>query len=829
MKNFFTKAQHYFFAIVLFIVLSIIYMAPGLGGKNIYQHDIQQYKGQSKEIADFRNKTGEETLWTNSMYGGMPSYLISMKKSTKLVILSKLVRLKIPHPFDFIFVYLIGFYIALLCFNVNRWLAIIGAIAYSFSSYLIIIIVAGHIIKVAALGYLPPIIGGMHLAFRGKYYIGTLIMCIFLGLQLLVDHLQITYYTLIIVLFYGFSEFIWAIKEKGLLKFSKAIGILVIGVLLAIGSNMTSILTVNEYSKFSIRGKSELSSDQDNKTTGLDIDYATDWSYGIAESFTLLIPNFMGGASGGDLPTDSETYKFLSKVQGKSQAKKSIKQMPTYWGDVISTSGPVYVGAIICFLFVMGLFIVDKRHRWWLLSATIISLILAWGRNVPNITNFLFHNLPGYNKFRAVSMALVIAGFTMPFLSILALNEIIKGKLSKQEYLRALKYAFGITGGIVLFFILFAKNLYDFEALLDRQYLAQGYKELVDALQLDRAMLLKRDAFRSLIFIVLAATVIYLFIKEKLNSTKMIVVLGILILTDLWTIDKRYLNKEHFISQQRYDVPFSPSKADNYILQDTNLSYRVLNLTVSPFNDASTSYFHKSIGGYHGAKLGRFQEVVESNIQKEIQKIGNALNSKDMIKVELALASNNVLNMLNTKYIIFNTNAMPLINANICGNAWFVADDEIVQNADDEIAALAHLKPKNKAIIDKRFESIINSRSFQKDSLSKIELLNYKPNYLKYKCNSRTEQIAVFSEIYYPKGWEAFINGKPIKHFRANYLLRAMVVPAGEHVIEFKFNPRSYYIGEKISLVSSLILILSLVGIIGWNILKNMKVKKGNT
>jgi hypothetical protein len=814
-------------AIALFLILSIAYMSPALSGKNISQHDVEQFKGMSKELVDYRESTGKEAIWTNSMFGGMPGYLISVTyPNNLLVFFQRVITLNNWRPFSFIFLYLLGFYAALLAFKVNKYLAIVGAIAYAFSSYLIIIIVAGHASKAMALGYLPAIIGGVHLAFRGKYLHGAVLLALALGLQLKVSHLQITYYTLIIILIYGVFELIQAVKDKQLVPFSKALGMLIIGVILAVASNITNLITTAEYGKYSMRGKSDLTSEAENKTSGLDKDYATDWSYGKAESFTLLIPNFMGGASGGELPQDSETFAFLSKVQGKANAKKSIKQMPTYWGGVSYTAGPVYVGAIICFLFILGLFIVDKKLRWWILTATIVSLILAWGKNVPDITNFLLDHLPGYNKFRAVSMTLVIAGFTIPLLAILAFDSLLKKNIDKKKALSALKYSFGITAGLILFFILFAKNLFSFEALSDQQYLAQGYNEFVDALQSDRAMLLRQDAFRSLIFITLAAGIVLFLIKEKLKSVHAIALLGILVLVDMWAVDKRYLNESNFVSNKKYDTPFTPSKADQLILQDNDPDYRVLNIAVSTFNDASTSYFHKSIGGYHGAKMRRYQELIEHNISPEIQKTISALQSGDFNQVDHALASDHVLNMLNTKYIIFNPEAQPLVNNSRLGNAWFVSDYKMAENADEEIAELGKLNTKTSAVIDKQFSEFVLNKQFIPDSLATITLDEYQPNNLKYSTNANSDQLAIFSEIYYPKGWEVSIDGKPAEHFRANYVLRAMVIPAGEHLVEFSFKPKSYYLGEKISLASSLIFILLLIGVVGWEAKKYFSQKE---
>jgi hypothetical protein len=800
-------------AIVIFIFLSVAYMYPALEGKNIQQSDVIQHRGMSKELVDFRKETGKEGLWTNSMYGGMPGYFVSTRfLGNKLSYIHKLFILNDWRPVCFIFLYLLGFYVTLLAFGVNRWLSIAGAIAYGFSSYLFIIIEVGHISKVLALGYMPAIIGGIHLAFRGKYLWGSLMMAIALGLQIYVVHIQITYYTLIIILIFGLFELIYAIKEKALANFGKSILVLLIGVTLAIGSNIASLWTTHEYGKYSIRGPSELSySNEENKTSGLDKDYATQWSYGISETFTLLIPNFMGGASGGELPENSETYKLLSRIQGKANARKAIKQMPTYWGDVIFTSGPVYAGAIVCFLFVLGLFIVDPKYRWWLLTVTIVSFILAWGRNVPNITNFLLDHLPAYNKFRAVSMTLVIAGFSIPLMAILAFDKVISKKVDRKHLEKALLYSGVIVAGILLFLIAFAGSLFSFEALSDENYLAKGYNDLVDAFQSDRLMLLRKDAFRSLVFVLLTILLIYLLLKEKLKKEHAILALGFLFLFDLWPIDKRYLNKDNFVRKKDYENPIVASKADEIILsyQDPDLDYRVLNLTVNPLLDATTSYFHKSVGGYHGAKMRRFQEIYERHIVPEIQEFSGKLNSGNH---SMAFTETGVLNMFNTKYIIHNREAPPIVNRNSLGNAWFVSSYQIVENADEEIVQVGEINTSTSAVIDKRFKHLLDGKTINFDSTGLISLVEYKPNYLKYKTKAKSEQLAIFSEIHYPKGWNATINGEPAEHLRANYVLRGMIIPAGEHTIEFSFRPKSYYVGEKISLISSLLLLLVLLG-----------------
>ena len=800
---------------IVFLVISVVYMYPALEGKNLHQGDIVQYKGSAKEIADFREETGQEALWTNSMFSGMPAYLISTKfKSNLLRIIHYAFILNNWRPVCFVFLYLLGFYIALLAFGVNRILGVVGAIAYGFSSYFFVILIAGHNSKALALGYLPPVIAGVYLAFRGRYLLGSALLGLFLSLQILIIHFQITYYTLLIVLILGIVELIYVIKEKRYKQFATAVCCLTITALLAVASNYASLWTTQEYGKYSIRGKSDLTMDAEVKTSGLDKDYATDWSYGIGETFTLLIPNFKGGASVGSLPENSKTYAFIKQIQGAGQARKTIRQMPTYWGDQPSTAGPVYAGAIIVFLFVLGLFLIRGKLKWWLVAVTILSITLSWGRNFYWLTNLFLDYFPGYNKFRSVSMTLIMAEFALPLLGILTVNEIIKGTIDKEKILKSALYSLYITGGLCLFLILTAGAFFDFTAEIDQQYLAQGANDFVDALRADRLMLLRRDAFRSLVFIAFAWFLVYMFTREKLNQSYFIAGLGLFILIDMWMVNKRYVNNDDFITKKEYNNPIPKTNADEFILKHgaDNPSYRVLNLSVSTFNDATTSYYHKSLGGYHGAKMRRYQELIELHLYPEIQSLIDVLRSGDSKKVDTLLQSLDVLNMLNTHYIIYNPGAMPLINGHAFGNAWFVSEIKIAQNADEEIHLLGKTDLRNEIIINKEFENETATLPTGKDTGAVISLTTYAPNRLVYKSSSAVEQLAVFSEIYYPKGWNVTIDGKERGHFRADFLLRAMRIPAGTHEIVFSFKPKSYFTGNKIATAGSGLLLLLLLG-----------------
>lgn len=814
MKIFIKKILPFIYPVIVFFFIALAYFMPDvLEGKRISQHDIIQFKGMSKEIVDHREKYGEEPLWTNSMFGGMPAYLISTQyKSNLLRKLHHLITLYDFRPVSFVFLYLIGSYIALLLFGLNPWICFIGAIAYAFSSYFFIIIQAGHVSKVMALGYMPPIIAGVYAAFRGRAVLGSLVSGVFLGLQILVNHLQITYYTLLIILVLGIFELVNAFRNNTLNQFLKPIFWLILFVLLAVGANFSSLYTTYEYGKYSIRGKSELTADPGNKTSGLDKDYATQWSYGTGETFTLLIPDFMGGSSTGALKTSSNTYDYIKNTYGASEAKKFIGNVPLYWGKQPGTSGPVYVGAVVVFLFVMGMFILKGPVKWWLFSVTIVSVVLSWGHNFPALTNFMLDHFPGYNKFRTVSMTLVMAEFAIPLLAILTLREIITDDLPRKEFLRSLKYTFFGLGGLILLLMIISGS-FDMTAPVDEQLRSQGLDAIVDAIHQDRLKLLRSDALRSLMFICLTAILVYLAFMKKLKFNTVVLLFTLLVLADLWPVNKRYLNSKDFVSRKEDNNPFKASTADLVIQRDKDPDFRVLNLTVSVLQDASTSWFHKSLGGYHGAKMRRYQELFDHNIQQEIGRLINTFQKRPVPEaLDSTMATLGTLNMLNTRYIIYSTEAPPLVNKHELGNAWFVNRIRMVKNADEEIAAVAAFRPDSEAIVDVRFTDELKGLQPVIDSTAKISLTEYRANFLKYSSTSASEQLAVFSEIFYDKGWNAYIDDQPVSHFRVDYILRAIRVPAGNHIITFKFHPRSYYVGEKVSLACSLLLLLIVAG-----------------
>jgi len=810
MKKFnITTALPYVGAILIFLIITLAYFSPMLEGKRIVQGDIIQFSGMSKEIVDFRAKTGHEPLWTNSMFGGMPAYQISTKYTSNLIgYLDTIFTLGLPHPANLVFLYFLGFFILLLVMRINPWLAITGAIGFALSSYFFIIIDAGHNSKAHAIGYMAPVLAGIILALRGKYLWGGIITAIFLSLEIKANHPQITYYLGLIILIMGIAEFIDSVRFKRFIPFLKSVGVLVIAGIFAILTNITSLWATYEYGKYTIRGKSELSSEKADRTGGLDRSYITQWSYGVGETMTLLIPNFYGGASGGKLGVNSELAKVLrSNNQPENVVKYYTAQPipPLYWGNQPGTA-PVYAGAIIFFLFILGLIVVKGSVKWWLLAATLVSIMLAWGHNFMALTDLFLDYFPGYNKFRAVTMILVIAEFTMPLLGILALKEVFDPSNDKKKMFKALQIAFYISGGLCLIFILVPGMFLDFIGPYDANY-AKQYELpdwFVQAVQADRKSLLISDALRSLIFILLAGILLWLVIYQKLKYQYACFVMIALILIDMFMVDKRYLNNENFTSKSKVENPFTASSADEQILKDPDPDYRVLNLTVNPFMDATTSYYHKSIGGYHGAKFRRYQELIESGINKDISEFSKTMNT----------SATPVLNMLNTKYIIFpDNNRQPVAfpNMNALGSAWFVYGVSLAENADAEIKAVNEFKPDSIAIVDKRFADDLKGFSSGKDLLDSIRLVSYAPNKLDYHYKTKSNGLAVFSEIYYPKGWNAYIDDKPVTHFRADYVLRAMVLPAGEHNLVFKFEPAVYLVGEKISLISSLILIVIVV------------------
>lgn len=811
-KTVLTKFAPHIAAFLLFICISFMYFSPVLEGKQLIGHDTESWMCMAKETLDYNATHNDVTLWTNSMFGGMPTYQISMGQPYNLIKYMEDMIHIFPNTVYNLMLYLIGFYILLLAFRVNPWLAIVGAIAFSFASYNFIIILAGHNSKAITIAYMAPLIGSVFMAFRRKRLLGSLLTAIFLSLAVRANHVQILYYTVIILIFLAVVEFIYSIKDKEIAVFLKTSGMLIIAALIAVGMNATSLLTTYDYSKATMRGESNgLTVDTQNSQHGLNKDYITQWSYGIDETMTLLIPNFKGGGSGGTLTADSETGKKLTNL-GAPDVNKILKenQFPLYWGSQPFTSGPVYIGAIICFLFVLGFYLVDKRTKWWLLPMIALTLMLAWGKNFMWLTDIFINYVPLYNKFRTVSMTLVATGFGMTLMAILALKEVFDEKTDKQKLIRPVLISAAIVGGIALIFALIPSLSGDFIASADAQYTGNN-AFLKETLPLDRAGLLRGDAFRSLMFVILSAGLIWLYAKNYLKQNVTYVLFGALILADMAPIAKRYLNNDSFQRPRHFETLIAPSKADNFILQDKS-QYRVLDGTVNIFNDASPSFFHKNIGGYHAAKLRRYQEMINMHIEKEIGRMFATFGKATSPQIiDQTLDSLGVLNMLNMKYLIYSKGAAPLVNPHANGNAWFVNNIRIAENANDEMRLVGEINTKREMVVDKSFASQLPVK-LAADTSAHIALVKFEPNDLIYDFSSKSDQVAVFSEIYYDKGWNAYINGKIVPYVRANYLLRAMPLKAGNYKIEYKFEPKSYVTGNSIALISSLLLIMSMIG-----------------
>ena len=798
------KSKPHLIALGIFIAISAIYFSPVFDGKILSAHDVDTWKGMSKEVVDYRSETGEEALWTKRMFSGMPAYQISTKSNGNLIqYVDKVLQLGLPRPMNLLFIYLIGFYILLLTLKLDYKLAIVGAIGFSFSSYFIIIIQAGHMTKAHAIAYLPLIIASVLYTFRSKkWLLGAVFTSLFVALQLYSNHYQITYYTVIILFFIGIVQFIKELQDKTLPNFFKKVGILFVAALLGGATNYTRLATTMEYGPETQRGKSELvTEDGKEKNDGLGLEYATRWSYGKAETMTFLIPNFMGGSTGASVlnEEESETFQYLRTIRNQKKQQELQQQTSSYWGNQPGTS-PTYVGSIIFFLFVLGILYVKSPFRIWILLTTILSIMLGWGHNFMGLTEFFFNYVPYYNKFRAVTMAMIIAEFGIALLAILALNKFLNNigvtKEDNKGKEKKLKLAFYIIGGITFIFALFPSIFVNF---LSNNDLLNDNIDFTSRLASDRESILKSDAWRSFIFIFLSAGTLWMFIKGKIKKQYVVIILGILILTDLWSVDKRYLNETHFVKET--ESSFIPTKADKKILKNNKNQSRVFNYN-NPFNESRTSYFHNSIGGYHAAKLLRYQELIDNQLSKN---------------------NISVLSMLNCGWIITQQGqSIPSTNqgVNHLGNAWFVSEVNMVDSANQEMESLNTFNPATTLIVDKRFSE--NVTEFRFDSSATIKLIQqeYKPNHLTYNLkNITSDQIAVFSEIYYEKGWNAYIDGKIVPHFRANYVLRAMMVPAGTTKIEFKFEPSSYSTGESVAYASSIILLL-LLGFVSYRELK---------
>jgi hypothetical protein len=817
-------------AALIFLGLTYMYNAPLFSGKELRQSDINNWKGMSKELIDFNQKESDHSFWTNSMFGGMPAYQITVEYTGNIVrYLDKIFTLGLPVPANYFFLLMAGFYFLLITLKVDPKLSILGAIGFAFSSYFILFIVTGHNSKAHAIAYMAPVLAGIIMTYRGRLLLGAAISAVFLSLELYANHLQITYYLMLIIVIYAIIELISAIKEKRIAAYMKGSALLAAGACLAVMSNITNLWATQEYAKASTRGPSELSVDKDNRTTGLDRDYITDWSFTKDETMTLMIPNFKGGASE---PISKNNKDALKKVD--QNFRQYVANFGAYFGDQTFTGGPVYAGAIIILLFVIGCVVVRGPLKWWLLSATILSIMLSWGRNMMWFTNLFLDYVPGYDKFRAVTTTIVIAEFAIPLLAILGIERMINQKDFFAVNKKRLMYA---MGGVILVALLIAvkpdmftsfytQHEYDqvAESVKGQQNSSQILDEFFQAVTDARKSILVSDATRSLFLIVIASILVYTFVRYRYRSEYFVYTLIVLVAIDLIPVDRRYMASDDFISKSANSIPFPETQADKVIKEDKTPSYRVLNLAVNTFNDASTSYYHQSIGGYHGAKLKRYKELIDYNLMSEVGTLRSVMSKPDA-STEAIAQSQPVLNMLNTKYIIYNPEAAPLVNKGALGNAWFVSDYKIVPNADSEIAAINNFNPAAQVIVDARFKDQLNGFHPSPDSSATITLTQYKPNHLIYKTNASSEQLAVFSEIYYDKGWNAYIDGKKSDYLRVNYVLRSMRIPAGSHQVEFKFEPAVISSGEKISIAGSAIILLFALSVIFIEVRKKREAK----
>ncbi|SFD90176.1 membrane protein YfhO [Chitinophaga sp. CF118] len=817
-------------AVLALLLLAVLYCKPVLDNKILSQSDNVQWQAMARESLDYKQAHGITSLWTTSMFGGMPTYQLSMESPYNYdSYIPAILSLGLPKPINVLFLAAFCFYILCIVLGANPWIGFAGAVAYTYASYSPIIIVTGHDTKMLSLAYLPAVIAGLILITRKQYLLGSGIMTLFLTYFVAANHLQITYYFFLMLAIIGIAFAVYCIRLKEYKHLLTGALLVAMSVGLSLGSNAVSLWSTYEYSKASTRGgKSELTPlpSQSKMVNGLDKGYAFQWSYGKFETFTLIAPDIYGGSSTGSLSTSSATYKQLESLGvPPTQAEQLIKRWDLYWGDqsLLGTSGPVYLGVVVCLLVILGLFIVESWHKWWLTGITILGIFLAWGSNLEAFNYFMFDHFPLYNKFRAPSQALIIPQLSFAILAVMTLNELINGQLPKQELLKKLKWTGMITAGILVMLLIVSGSLPFTNATgnmnnpgSDDQFhaqlvqMVQGNTSVADglmqALREDRAGLYRSDVLRSLLFCVLTFGIIWFFIKGKIKAQWFTIGIILLIMTDLLQVDKRYLNDESFMDETSYRNPFQPSAADQQILQDKDPYYRVFNLTGSPFQDAMTSYFHKSVGGYHAAKLQLYEDLIERQISR------NNLQ---------------VLNMLNTKYIIVpGADRQPVAqrNPDALGNAWFVKQIKWVPNADAEMNALNTLNTRDTVVIDQRYQQDVKGTP-QFDSSGSIHLIANNLNSISYKSTASATQFAVFSEVYYKDGWKAFIDDQRVPYSRVNYALRGMIVPAGTHTITFKFEPAVYYSGIKISLFSYFIMLGLLIGgfVVNWRSYKKMK------
>lgn len=797
-------------AVVVFLVVTILFFNPVFfDNKSISQGDIQQWSGSSKALRDYRDATGEEGLWAGAMFSGMPAYLVNLKWSDGVVLgLKKVLSVFLPHPVNVIFLAFLCYYILLLSFKVRPWFAITGALAFGLSSYMIIGLGAGHNARIGAIAFMPLIIAGIHLAFSDRRILGLGVTALGLTLHLRENHLQITYYTVLIVLVYGLVQLIYAIRARQIADFFKNIGVLIPAVLIAVGTFFGQFWAITEYTTYSIRGPSELIKKSTSKDdNGLSKEYAFQYKYGVGESIALFIPNIYGGTSTNYFVQDpeSESYKALAKSGDNETANQLAGYTSAYWGPQGFTGGSYYAGAIVCFLFILGIVFGEKKYIWWLVPLSALSLMLSWGDSFSSFNYFMFDYFPGYNKFRSFNFALVIILFSMPLLGLMGLENLLKEGWSKTTQ-KKLIWPLALTVGVSLLLIMVG-GVGNFLKPEDAQ-LPPWFKA---ALKNDRASLMRADAWRAIWLILVFCAALFALLKNFISKSIIYPVMALLMVIDLGFVDSRYFSKEKYV-RKRENTMFAPTPADEEILKDKSY-YRVYDLQ-GAFNDARTSYFHNSIGGYHGAKMRRYQELYDSGIAKNTQRL--------MLDAQQGAPQFNkygVLNMLNVKFIVYGTDKQSIIgNPQANGPAWFVKELIVVDNATEELKKTAEVNSREVAVVKSpqtSFDSqqlAVNTGPLTVDSLAIITLVDHKPPYMKYESQSSANGLVVFSEIYYPKGWHAFIDGTEVTILRANYILRALEVPAGKHTIEFRFEPKPYTVGNNITMASGWILLIVVLG-----------------
>jgi len=829
MNNWFKNNGTHIAIIAIFVVICFAYFSPVLQGKAPTQSDVISSKAMQKEIMDIKEQTGKSPLWTNQMFGGMPAFQIWVPYAYNGATYGiALITKALPNPVGTVLLLLIGSYFLFIVLKVNPWLAAAGAIAFTFTTYNFVLISSGHSSKALAIGFFAPIIAGIILTLRGRYWYGASLTALFLALEIRTNHVQMTYYLMLSILIFVGVELYKAIKTKTLPALGKSLGFLALSVILAIMINAGLLWSTAEYAKETNRGKSNLTvTAAAGKDTGMSKEYAYQWSQGVGESFTFLIPDLYGGATGVDnlVKPESNMYKAVSEITGgdpgqTDNAIRSLAQnfnMQEYWGDKPFTQGGYYFGAIICFLFVFGLFIVKSQLKWWILITTILFMLLSFGRHLPFVSDLFFDYFPLYNKFRAVESILAVVGLVVPILAILAVKEIQEGKIDQKTLIKKLTWSAGIVGGISLIIAIMPTLFFSFktanhaeavqaltQALQNNAAIAQ---KIANGLVEDRIAIGRADAFRSFIFVAIGFGIIWAFITKKMSMQLAFGLLTFAVLIDMWQVDKRYLNNKNFEAKRDLSDYFQPRDVDTFIAADKDPNFRVFDLSINTFSDASTSAFHKTIGGYHAAKLKRFDELIQNQFSKSINQ--------------------DVLDMLNTKYIITQdqkTGSYKMQrNPTACGNAWFVESVQYVKNSDEEMKAISSFDAKKEAIVDQMYKGDMNSKLLGTGQEGFIKLTNYNPDHLTYEYSTAKDVIAVFSEIYYNKGWKMYIDGVEKPYFRADYVLRAAQLEAGNHKLEFIFHPNSYYTGEKISLAGSILLVLGLgFGIYSENKKKNV-------